>query len=175
MTDYIEDDGGRSAAGFKGYAGDCGVRAIAIVLDRRAEYGNIYDRLAAMHYDYCMAKAKHAHAHNKDVWLRRAKRSARNGLYPETIETFLREHGDWRYVNLTKFGESPARMSDLPTNVRIIIRFRKHFAAMLDGALHDTYDSSAVGMQDDRAVFGYWVQVPPRDSIVAPNPKGIIP
>lgn len=40
---YIYDDGGRSAAGFKGKAGDCCVRAFAIAAER--SYREVYDMI----------------------------------------------------------------------------------------------------------------------------------
>ena len=42
----IRHDGGRKAAGFKGKAGDCATRAIAIATGH--EYRQVYDRLNAI-------------------------------------------------------------------------------------------------------------------------------
>lgn len=44
MMDWVFDDGGRAAAGFKGQTGDCVTRALAIALGR--DYREVYD---AMH------------------------------------------------------------------------------------------------------------------------------
>ena len=41
--EFIYDDGGRAAAGFKGKTGDCVTRAIAIATGR--PYREVYDRL----------------------------------------------------------------------------------------------------------------------------------
>jgi hypothetical protein len=43
---FIFDDGGREAAGYKGFAGDCTVRAIAIATEK--PYKEVYDALFEM-------------------------------------------------------------------------------------------------------------------------------
>jgi hypothetical protein len=41
---YVYDDGGRAQAGYKGQAGDCTVRAIAIATE--LPYQEVYDELS---------------------------------------------------------------------------------------------------------------------------------
>jgi hypothetical protein len=72
-------DGGREAAGFKGDAGDCVTRAIAIALN--LPYREVYDGLASR-----MAATGNA-------------RSARNGIPRRVYETYLAERG-WRWYPL---------------------------------------------------------------------------
>ena len=57
---FVYNDGGRAASGRKGFAGDCGVRAMAIAL--------------GLSYDECYRELSQA---NKDAG---GKKSARNGL-----------------------------------------------------------------------------------------------
>lgn len=148
---FVEDDGGRAAAGYRGYAGDCGARAVTIALG--LDYRETYEELAVMHKAYCEKKAKYARsAVRKQAFLKQATRSARNGLYKETVDEFVGARG-WVYVNLAVFGEPPARFSDLPTTGSLVVSLRKHFAAVVDGTLHDTYDST---YEYDRPVYGYW-------------------
>lgn len=40
------------------------------------------------------------------------------------------------------------------------MKTRKHHVAVLDGVIHDTYDSSCNG---ERTVYGYWYKVGNKD------------
>ena len=44
------------------------------------------------------------------------------------------------------------RKDELPEG-RIICNLSRHYAAVIDGVLHDTYDSTRNG---NRCVYGYW-------------------
>jgi len=44
MSKFVYNDGGREAAGYKGTAGDCVCRAVAIAAE--LPYQEVYDRLA---------------------------------------------------------------------------------------------------------------------------------
>lgn len=128
------NDGGRSAAGFKGNAGDCGVRAVAIATGQ--DYRAVYTDLARL---------------NK---ARTGKRSARNGLHREVVHQYLTDLG-WRWVATMKFGKgctTHLTADELPAG-RIITRLSKHYAAMIDGVVHDAFDSTRDGT---RCVYGYW-------------------
>src|SRR2546421_436329 len=50
MTAFQFDDGGRSAAGYKGETGDCVTRAIAIAM--QLPYERVYERVSAINQDY---------------------------------------------------------------------------------------------------------------------------
>ena len=50
FTYWAENDGGRADAGFKGEAGDCVARAVAIVTDR--PYADVYNELAQFMKDH---------------------------------------------------------------------------------------------------------------------------
>ena len=63
------NDGGRAKAGYKGKTGDCGVRAVAVITG--LPYREVYNALARL---------------NK---ARTGKRTARNGLYRETLHEYL--------------------------------------------------------------------------------------
>jgi hypothetical protein len=68
--DFVYNDGGRAAAGYKGRAGDCVVRAIAIATQK--PYQEIYDAINAL------ALAERAH--------RDRRSSARSGVGRTTYE-----------------------------------------------------------------------------------------
>jgi hypothetical protein len=46
------------------------------------------------------------------------------------------------------------RADELPSG-RLIVRVSHHFAAVIDGVIHDTHDCSRGGT---RCVYGYWVR-----------------
>ena len=131
---FHPNDGGRAAAGFKGEAGDCVTRAIAIALD--LPYRQVYDELAAR-----MATTG-------------KPRSARNGIPRSVYEDYLGDHG-WRWFPTMHIGSgctTHLRADELPAG-RIICRLTKHVCAVIDGVIHDTHDPSREGT---RCVYGYF-------------------
>lgn len=143
---FVYDDGGRATAGFRGEAGDCGTRAIAIALDR--DYRTVYDDLAA----YIKAIAYVRGEPN---------RSPRNGLAKSVANDYLEAMG-WIWTPTMKFGQgctTHLRSDELPDG-RLVARLSKHFAAVIDGVLHDTHDCSRGGT---RCVYGYWSPVDASD------------
>jgi len=127
-------DGGREAAGFRGDAGDCVTRAIAIALE--LPYREVYDALAERQ----AARGK--------------PRSARNGIPRRVYEDYLGERG-WRWFPTMHIGTGcrvHLRADELPEG-RIIARLSKHVCAVIDGVVHDTHDPSRDGT---RCVYGYF-------------------
>lgn len=145
----VLNDGGRAAAGYKGSASDCVVRAIAIAAER--PYAEVYDALFAM-------RIHHA-ATRRDRTARNIKRkgnSPRNGTARKIYEAYLKELG-WRFVPTMGFGTGTRvhlRRDELPTG-RIIARVSKHLVAMIDGVIHDTFDCTREGT---RCVYGYYIK-----------------
>ena len=140
MVQFVYDDGGRSAAGFKGTAGDCAVRAVAIATKKT--YQDAYDLI-------------NRHSKNeKPSKRRRGKSSSRTGVHTVTFHKVMEELG-WRWTPTMQIGSGctvHVREDELPTG-RLILNLSKHYAAFLDGALHDTYNGSRNGT---RCVYGYW-------------------
>jgi len=128
-SSFTFNDGGRSRY-FKGRAGDCAARAMSIALE--LDYKLCYDELAKAH----SAKT--------------GKRSARNGIYKDDFNVVLNRHG-WVWRSAPKLDGRKARSVDMPRG-RVIVRMARHFAAVVDGVLHDTWDSSS------KMVYGYWVK-----------------
>ena len=136
------NDGGRSAAGFKGKANDCVCRAIAIVTGK--EYQEVYAALNEL--------SKHETKSKR----RRGKSSSRNGVYRVTYDKYLKNLG-WTWVPTMRVGQGAThhlREGELP-NGRIICRLSKHLCAVIDGTIQDTHDPSRGG---NRIVYGYWRQ-----------------
>jgi len=57
---------------------------------------------------------------------------------------------NWIWVPAPIFSGRKAKYYDLPKNGRFIVRMSKHYAAVVDGVIYDTFDSS------NKMVYGYW-------------------
>lgn len=139
------NDGGRAAEGFKGSAGDCVVRSIAIAA--RLPYKYVYDRVNAE------AKKERLPAAGKGV---RMRSSGRTGVQTRRawFKRMMAELG-FTWHPLMKIGTGCTVHLDereLPHG-RIICCVSKHYVAVIDGVIHDTYDPSRDGT---RCVYGYW-------------------
>ena len=139
-------DGGRKAAGFKVKAGDCACRAVAIATGK--PYREIYDLINEV-----------AKAEGKPKKKRKGKgvSSARSGVYRETMDLIMASLG-WSWVPTMKVGQGckvHLRADELPSG-RIVVRLSRHYAAVIDGILHDDHDSSRGGT---RCVYGYWKEI----------------
>lgn len=145
---YQYNDGGRASAGFKGTAGDCVVRAIAIATG--LPYAEVYKRLAESNKTQRVTKGTRTSL--------AGKATARNGIYTHRkwFKDYMAELG-FVYVTLVpKFGDQPPRIFEIRNIIsgRMILSLRRHSAAMVDGVLMDTWDSSNEGLAK---VYGYWV------------------
>jgi hypothetical protein len=153
--EFIYDDGGRAAAGFKGKTGDCGVRAIAIATGQ--PYQQVYDEINAL-----------AKERERVKWGRKAvshrRSNSRTGVYKRLMDIYLAGIG-WRYVG-TWDGEMPWRAqrdtARFPAGP-IILNKRKHYIACQDGTIRDTYDSTQARnfetgelVPEGCAIYGYW-------------------
>lgn len=131
---WVHDDGGRELAGFRGDAGDCVTRSIAIALN--LDYRFVYD-----HFAYSMAEMG-------------KPRSARNGIPRKLYDAFLEAEG-WVWTPTMAIGSGCTvhlRWDELPEG-DIICRLTRHLTAVCDGVIHDTHDPSRGGT---RCVYGYW-------------------
>lgn len=142
----IFNDGGRAAAGYKGKAGDCVARSIAIVA--QLPYSQIYDALADINARTPASKRRRAH--------RVGKRSAANGIYTTSkiFKDYMKSLG---FVWTPTMGIGTGckvhlRSGELPKG-RLIARVTRHYCAVIDGVIHDTHDPSRHGT---RCVYGYW-------------------
>jgi len=137
MMDWHYSDGGRAAAGFKGKAGDCATRAIAIATGK--PYREVYDALAALH-----ATGKTGGG----------KRTARNGISTEDAKRYMASLG-WRWVPTMGIGTGcTMTLNGLPYG-STVARVSKHYVAVIDGVAYDDHDSTREGK---RCVYGYFVK-----------------
>ena len=143
------NDGGRKAAGFKGDPGDCVTRAIAIATGK--PYLEVYNALNKFAESERPRKGK-------------SRSNARTGVYKRTQHRYIASLG-WKWVPTMGIGTGcrvHLRADELPAG-RLIVSVSRHCVAVLDGVLHDTYDTSRAGM---RCVYGYWLP-PEKPSLMA--------
>lgn len=143
---FVFDDGGRAAAGYKGFTGDCVCRAIAIATER--PYKEIYDLIN----EY--GKQERPNRKRKGNKYNGRRSSARTGVYKETIRRVMESLG-WVWVPTMKIGGGCTThlcSEELPSG-RLVVSVSRHETAVIDGVLHDTYDCTREG---SRCVYGYF-------------------
>lgn len=138
---YVLDDGGRGAAGYKGWVGDCVVRAVAIATEQ--PYKTVHDEIGAL----CRAERKGKRAR---------KRGPDNGVSVKRqwFKEYMARLG-WKFTPTMSIGSGcqvHMRDNELPRG-RIIVSLSKHYCAVIDGVIHDLSDPSRDGT---RCVYGYW-------------------
>lgn len=156
---FVKDDGGRAAAGYKGSAGDCVARAVAIASGR--PYAEIYAALSQM--TGAERKSKGA--------------TARNGIHTtrKWFKDFMRSLGFIWTPTMGIGTGCKVHLTDgeLPSG-RLVVAVSKHYTAVIDGVVHDTHDPqreahvmtfNGASSSDDprvthsiqrRCVYGYW-------------------
>lgn len=141
---HIYNDGGRSAAGFKGSAGDCVVRAVAIAAE--LPYQEVYDALS----DGMRTQRKTRRGNQRT--------SARDGVSVRRkwFRDYMTALG-WKWTPTMQVGSGckvHLDASELPSG-RLIVAVSKHYTAVIDGVIHDTHDPN------DRGVTIYPPHTPP--------------
>lgn len=171
------NDGGRAAAGYKGKTGDCVCRAICIATQK--PYEEIYNTLAKGNAS--QRSSKHSRR-NKDY----KRETASSGIFVtrKWFKDYMAELG-FEWIPTMKIGQGcKVHLADdeLP-NGRLVVSVSKHYTAVIDGVINDTYNPSergatiyplgypkdelpkgAVLMENgngysykpDRCVYGYW-------------------
>ena len=133
MIAHVYHDGGRAKAGFKGNAGDCVARAIAITALR--DYATVYSELAEIN-----AKLRLTTDRKRKTG---GRRSARNGIFTSTVpfKKYMVGLG-FRWVPTMKIGSGckvHLDADELPGG-RIICKLSRHFTSVIDWVVHDTYN-----------------------------------
>jgi hypothetical protein len=144
---FTFNDGGRGLAGFKGGAGDCVVRAIAIAT--QLPYIQVYE-------DLLQANAAYANSRNDKLARRlNAKGSSpRNGNHRNVFHDYILGHG-FVWVPTMKIGtgcQVHLRAHELPSGT-LIVKVSKHLTTIIEGVIHDTHNPSRGG---SRCVYGYY-------------------
>lgn len=141
----ILTDGGRAEAGFKGYAGDCVARAIAIASQK--PYKQIHHRLSL-----------EAGMQRASTRTPRQASTAEMGIYVQRrwFKNYMDELGfSWTATMGIGTGcRVHLRANELPMG-RLVVAVSRHVTAVIDGVIHDTHDPSRNG---NRCVYGYWTK-----------------
>ncbi|QWD61469.1 hypothetical protein [Polynucleobacter sp. MWH-UH25E] len=146
---FVHHDGGRSAAGFQGRAGDCVVRSIAIAA--RLPYMQVYEDLRQANTSYALERDNKVSRH-----LARKGSSPRNGNHRDVFHDYILSHG-FEWVPTMKVGagcQVHLRPDELPTGT-LIVKVSKHLTAVIDGVIYDTHNPSRGG---NRCVYGYYIK-----------------
>lgn len=132
MINFQYNDGGREQAGYKGHVGDCVVRSIAIAAEM--DYKTVYDNLRNL----------------------MKKGTPRNGVPSKVAKAYLAELGFvWTPTMFIGQGcKIHVKPDELP-NGHLVLSLSKHYTAMINGVIHDTYDPSRNGT---RCVYGYFIK-----------------
>jgi hypothetical protein len=143
------DDGGRAAAGYKGQAGDCVVRSIAIVTG--LPYQKVYDDLFKANEEFRnTSRTKLARS------LKQKNDSPRSGTHRIVLKKYLFQLGfNWTPTMFVGQGcKVHLKKEELPSGV-LLVSCSKHITVVKDGILYDTHDCSRNGT---RCVYGYWIK-----------------
>jgi hypothetical protein len=151
--EFRYSDGGRKAAGFKGDAGDCVVRAI--VHATGLDYMKVYNDINALAKKEYRVKG-------------RTRSTARDGVHRVTYEKYLKSLG-WKWVPTMLFGQGckvHLREGELPMKGALIVRVSKHVTAVIDGIIYDICDPRRMTMFVEngvtrfagRCVYGYFIK-----------------
>lgn len=149
MIGFVQSDGGRAAAGYKGTVRDCVVRAIAIAA--RLPYRTAYEGLAACIKAQNAAKGEGL---GRSKALRRQPNSPRDGVFRDYYHQYILSLG-FRWTPTMAIGQGcrvHVRADELPPG-RLIVKMTRHVAAVIDGVLYDLDDCSRNGT---RCVYGYY-------------------
>lgn len=147
--EFVLNDGGRAAAGYKGDAGDCVVRAIAIATG--TPYQEVYDDLERMNTTHMRERRDRVAR-----VLEKRGSTPRNGNFRAVYELYLATKGFVWHPTM-KIGAGckvHLRADELPAGT-IIARVSKHICAVIDGVIHDTHNPSRGGT---RCVYGYYAK-----------------
>ncbi len=141
------NDGGRTAAGFKGGAGDCVVRSIAIAT--KLPYLQVYE-------DLRLANETYAQLRNDRLARRLNAKGAspRNGNHRNVFHDYIIGLG-FQWVPTMQVGagcQVHLRANELPQGI-LIVKVSKHLTAVVNGLILDTHDPSRGG---NRCVYGYY-------------------
>ncbi len=141
------NDGGRTAAGFKGGAGDCVVRSIAIAT--KLPYLQVYE-------DLRLANETYAQLRNDRLARRLNAKGAspRNGNHRNVFHDYIIGLG-FQWVPTMQVGagcQVHLRANELPQGI-LIVKVSKHLTAVVNGVILDTHDPSRGG---NRCVYGYY-------------------
>lgn len=161
LMPWVPDDGGRAAAGFRGKAGDCATRAFTIARfgpnPTGRQYRSVYDDLARLLRDWAFSgrTSKHKEMYRSG----RFPCTPRDGMMPAPLHRYAAEIG-WSWTPAKHIGQAATThmvSAELPPGSLVVVQ-AKHYAAVVDGVVYDTWDStvSRTAGHGKRMVYGWW-------------------
>ena len=149
MIDFIYNDGGRAEAGYTGSTKDCVARAVAIASG--LPYKEVYNRLAEGNASQRVTKRTRGLKKN-------GVKTASHGINitRKWFKDYMKSLG-FKWVSTMGIGAGckvHLKSDELPKG-RIIARVTRHYCAVIDGVINDTYDPSR---GETRCVYGYWIK-----------------
>jgi hypothetical protein len=139
---FVFNDGGRAAAGYKGLTRDCVTRSIAIVTGK--PYAEVYTAINEASKSERRGKRKSGLS------------SARTGVHKPTYRRYLESLG-YKFTPTMGIGTGckvHLRSDELPAG-KLIVCVSRHVTAVIDGVINDTNDPSREGT---RCVYGYFTK-----------------
>ena len=143
------NDGGRKQSGYKGSAGDCVTRAIAIVTGKT--YNEVYDRM--------FVEIKKFAATNRSAAAKRAERGGgragttpRNGISKKVYHKYLIEEIGMIWTPTMLVGQGckvHLTENEFPSG-KLIVQIARHLTTVIDGVINDTWNGSG------KCVYGYY-------------------
>jgi hypothetical protein len=148
-TEFILNDGGRSKYFGKKKAGDCVARSIAIVAN--LDYKEVHDYLS-----------KQTGLQRASSRSRKREATADKGINTKRkwFQDYMKSLG-FQWHSTMQVGEGckvHLNANELPSG-RLIVCVSKHYTAMIEGVLHDTFNPQRfdpVTGDCSRCVYGYW-------------------
>lgn len=138
-NDFVYDDGGRAEAGYQAtHVGDCVPRAIAIAtgIPYKKVLTDLYEKQKIYYWTRYSPKNPHP----------------TTGTQPAVYDAYLKDLG-WKKIYVK--GNLRFRKDNLPKRKKLIVRTDRHLAAVIDGKLRDTYESSKQG---EKLIRSYWIK-----------------
>ena len=146
MIDFIINDGGRYAAGFKGETGDCEARAI--VNATGWDYQTVYDFIANEMAEAGFGKSANAYylgARQMAKFRANGNKKTRGKPNARKVQDNILTKLGFTKVKLPK-GPRPTYTEAHATYGNCVVTTRKHFCALANGALQDTFDGRTYEM-----------------------------
>ena len=156
--DFKYNDGGRAQSGYKGYAGDCVTRSIAIVTGKT--YTEVYARLYEEIKKFS-AKKRSAAAKKAAIGGGRSGTTPRNGISKKVYHKYLVEEIGMKWTPTMIVGQGckvHLIKNELPPG-KLIVQCAKHLTSVIDGMINDTWDCSG------KCVYGYYSFSPPAKKV----------
>jgi len=144
--EFNYNDGGRSAAGYKGKTGDCVCRSICIATG--LPYQKIYDELAKG--NAMQRKSKHTAKKGK---------TAAHGINTtrKWFKDYMKSLGfEWVATMGIGTGCKVHLIADELPKGRLVVCVSKHMTAVIDGVINDTYNPCRA---DSSGIAGSWMKV----------------